>query len=193
MFYWRNPSLSTTTHLYGVTRNDLEINVMVYFQPGEWNDLIDKKKQHSIDTIAADNFRACTPGAPWPNVIQHKLLSYRALLIFILLTRGGKGGGGGGWGLFSVSLDHWKITSICADVNLARGLRECMQNCQRQLTAKAQAMFTRDRSQMDPTLSWNGPFLFTRHLSAYQHQATRDRSVMVRYWIEVRKAAASTS
>ena len=25
-----------------------------------------------------------------------------------------------------------------------------------------EAMFTRDRSQMDPTLSWNGPFLF-RH------------------------------
>ena len=28
------------------------------------------------------------------------------------------------------------------------------------------AMFTRDRSQMDPTLSWNGPFLFTRYRSA---------------------------
>ena len=34
------------------------------------------------------------------------------------------------------------------------------------------AMFTRDRSQMDPTLSWNGPFLFTRHRSSYQRQAT---------------------
>ena len=30
---------------------------------------------------------------------------------------------------------------------------------------------------MDPTLSWNGPFLFTRHRSAYQRQATRDPSV----------------
>ena len=42
-------------------------------------------------------------------------------------------------------------------------------------------MFTWDRSQMDPTLSWNGPFLFTRHRSAYQRQATRDRSVMVTF------------
>ena len=41
-------------------------------------------------------------------------------------------------------------------------------------------MFTRDRFQLDPVLSWNGPFLFTRHRSAYQRQATRDRSVMVR-------------
>ena len=30
---------------------------------------------------------------------------------------------------------------------------------------------------MDPTLSWKGPFLFTRHRSAYQRQATRDRSL----------------
>ena len=43
------------------------------------------------------------------------------------------------------------------------------------------AMFTRDRSQMDPTLSWNGPFLFTRYRSAYQRLFTRDRSVIVRY------------
>ena len=43
------------------------------------------------------------------------------------------------------------------------------------------AMFTRDRFQMVPTLSWNGPFLFTRCRSAYQRQSTRDRSVMVRY------------
>ena len=39
-------------------------------------------------------------------------------------------------------------------------------------------MFTRDRSQMDPTLSWNGPFLFTRHRSAYQRQVTRNVSTM---------------
>ena len=44
-----------------------------------------------------------------------------------------------------------------------------------------QAMFTGDRSQMDPTLSWNGPFLFTRYRSAYQRLSTRDRSVFVRY------------
>ena len=43
-------------------------------------------------------------------------------------------------------------------------------------------MFTRDRSQMDPTLSWNGPVLFTWHRSAYQRLATRDRSVMVLLW-----------
>ena len=36
-------------------------------------------------------------------------------------------------------------------------------------------------TEMDPTLSWNGPFLFTRHRSANQRQATRDRSVMVPY------------
>ena len=43
------------------------------------------------------------------------------------------------------------------------------------------AMFTRDRSQVDPTLSWNGSFLFTRHRSTYQRQSTRDWSLMVRY------------
>ena len=48
-------------------------------------------------------------------------------------------------------------------------------------TALTKAMFTRDRSEMDPTLFWNGPFLLTRHRSAYQSQATRDRSVMVRH------------
>ena len=41
------------------------------------------------------------------------------------------------------------------------------------------AMFTQDRSQVDPTLAWNGPFLFTRHRSVYQRQATRERSVML--------------
>ena len=45
----------------------------------------------------------------------------------------------------------------------------------------AKAMFTRDRSQMDPTLSWNGPFLFTRYRSAYQRLSTRGRSGIVRY------------
>ena len=46
---------------------------------------------------------------------------------------------------------------------------------------QSKAMFTRDRSQMDPTLSWNGPFLFTRYRSAYQRLSTRDQSVIVRY------------
>ena len=34
------------------------------------------------------------------------------------------------------------------------------------LALQSQAVFTRDRSQMDPTLSWNGPFLFTWYRSA---------------------------
>ena len=53
-------------------------------------------------------------------------------------------------------------------------------------------MFTRDRSQMDPTLSWNGPFLFPRYRSAYQRLPTRDRSVIVRYCFLPVKHAQNT-
>lgn len=39
------------------------------------------------------------------------------------------------------------------------------------------AMFTRNRSQMDSSRSWNGLLLFTRDFSVYENQATWERSV----------------
>ena len=89
-------------------------------------------------------------------------------------------------------------SKACSGHYMIAGLREQHLNMTGRLEEQCfnlniKAMFTRDRSQMDPTLSWNGPFLFTRYRSAYQRLSTRDRSVIVRYWIEVRKAAVSTS
>ena len=90
-----------------------------------------------------------------------------------LTTRGGGGGG---------HSSEFLVGVCCPVLQILTQFQTKIFHFQHPFSDLAsKAIFTRDRSQMDPTQSWNGPFLFTRYRSAYQRLSTRDRSVIVRY------------